>query len=907
MADPIDTTGMVSGRQYVVGGRTAEFQYGKLWYVSQGGGRLTTEVGTGVTPEKYGLPQQGPTISMGNLPAPGWSARSYVDPRTNVPVTIYSEKTPEEVIRGGTIGQTGYGAYYYTSGPMKGMAIGGAAAEVVQSAQKQTDQMWGFGPAFARPASPEGTGWTETPLYRAVGGEKAATQAARTQNLFGGGIQTFPAVTDVLKDTLIPFVGGGISQQQPVTTYFTRFDIGTRQDLFAPIDFTDKRTKLTSQFSLGSLTLASLKSKEVVEKERAYSQTPTGVFSYALAGPGDALKGLGSTIGLPMALLMGQTSLEKVGAGIFASGSEALFKTTSFSWTSGEASRIFTSSLTSFAVGKYVIGPVVGEALKPSMETRTTPGQLGVLTGKEPLGPGFEYTGKVYASAESKTFLNLPLGKEIQLGGGVAELTGDYKAYFSAEGYPGYVFPKENVLGGTIGKVTTAGKEISFKGVGGISALTYSITPTITPTGLLPFSWEYGTQAPTPQLIMVSEKGIETILPKGELRAATWGVSQAGGQTTVSLGGMKHFVTMKDILGGEYSVFKTTALSETSGVIGKSAGVVGVLDLTESKARTLPLTGLIEPTAGGGLLYKTLGINTLLIRTDIANVAVDAGILLGKTTTPLSEASAVSTITTAIGFGAVGLSKLSPVVTTAPAETKQLSFSMPSGILEQPVSRQGTATQLIEILKSIPKETPIRFMRGGETSKQIFDTSTITGQFSKLIPAATTATIERQLGISKVLPLEVTLTSDLSKVFQGTLPGQAQIERTTSKVTPKETPTITPTDIFPPPEFPIFGGGGTANEVLRVPKSKVLGGMGRFGRGGPLAWADIYSVQKTQMLFGGRAKHPRMTGATLKRWTKAASMGFGRGFPTQELENLPRVKAKRISVLGKRKRKKRLI
>jgi hypothetical protein len=51
-----------------------------------------------------------------------------------------------------------------------------------------------------------------------------------------------------------------------------------------------------------------------------------------------------------------------------------------------------------------------------------------------------------------------------------------------------------------------------------------------------------------------------------------------------------------------------------------------------------------------------------------------------------------------------------------------------------------------------------------------------------------------------------------------------------------------------------------------------------------------------------------MTKATLKKWAAAASMGWGRGFKTQELENLPKIKksSKKVGITGMVFGKKRM-
>jgi hypothetical protein len=82
---------------------------------------------------------------------------------------------------------------------------------------------------------------------------------------------------------------------------------------------------------------------------------------------------------------------------------------------------------------------------------------------------------------------------------------------------------------------------------------------------------------------------------------------------------------------------------------------------------------------------------------------------------------------------------------------------------------------------------------------------------------------------------------------------------------------------------------------------------GKRGRGSPLPFADILSVQRTQLRFRGRATQQPLNIRTLVKWREAAGAGFGRGFKTLELERMPRVKAKGITIFRKKKAKRRLI
>jgi hypothetical protein len=108
-------------------------------------------------------------------------------------------------------------------------------------------------------------------------------------------------------------------------------------------------------------------------------------------------------------------------------------------------------------------------------------------------------------------------------------------------------------------------------------------------------------------------------------------------------------------------------------------------------------------------------------------------------------------------------------------------------------------------------------------------------------------------------------------------------------------------DVWQPPPPPPPKSGKVDLDLLQVPKSGFRGLKQLRGRGSPLPFADILSVQRTQMRFGGRSTELPINIKTLGKWREAAGSGFGRGFPTLELSKA------RIIKKSRRKRRRRLI
>jgi hypothetical protein len=175
-------------------------------------------------------------------------------------------------------------------------------------------------------------------------------------------------------------------------------------------------------------------------------------------------------------------------------------------------------------------------------------------------------------------------------------------------------------------------------------------------------------------------------------------------------------------------------------------------------------------------------------------------------------------------------------------------------------------------------------------------TATRTAELTKIIPATSiwegTSSLEKTMPVNILKPAEVEKVMPASSMFQGQV--EVQIPMTASLTKTITTNILQPIPApftFEPPK-PIVGGGRLF-PASQVPKSGFRGLKQFRGMGSPLPFADILSVQRTQMKFGGRSTELPITGKTLGKWREAAGAGFGRGFPTLELSRRKGRKKKR--------------
>jgi hypothetical protein len=1055
MTDPTDTSGMVAGRQYVVGGRTAEFQYGKLWYVSEGGGRLTTEVATGIPPEKYGLPQTGPEIYMGGLPQ---TSKSYIDPRTGVQVTIYPKASSPAIIEaqrkglegmtGGGLATTKYGAVYYTSGPMKGVTIG----EVAQPAQVMAESRMrelrespvsysGIGLLSSSQlirnimGAPEGWEIVKTPMpertfvtpageyvsvawggkppfgsSQVIGGELISYKPPKpvyiSTALAGGGErqevwlgkklmssvsypeakspleEMFPLTTAVSKGFDIMFAGAARSMEinklfvseHPVFPWSSELYGATTETIFGgakaaytfgtgmvtlPLDITfNIATKPSPFFGVvaePATSIISGKAGEFYTPERTVAIAKAGVVfasGYIMGiGAGGQEPSIGRTVfGIgAMSVATGQNPVVlTAGLGGGALGAEEisyLFKGMTPSRLAVEREEIFKAGyeryieknipkvefVTKTPLGEWdkvmfegykrtvAFEAAMGAAEPISQVSMTTMSKIlsGPAEGYYLIGKGFSKTALVndplWFGSKSYWEIGMEHTQMILTGKGAGIKKGGIES--------GEYFKQEYVDVGDLAKGVMRRGGYVYEDIGGgvwsLRAREYTMGGAVLEIeGLLK---QFGEDIP----VKVSGVTGQTLFSYRITGGGMGGVGGKEGLLYKTLGivkGEPRVWITKEVTGfAELNLFEGTANlfridTGISEVVPIPAGkVMGKLSYTAAIPKVLteyiPSSELRETTTmyggrGGGV--HTPWSVTLPEYVDFmdfgtsAGVTVTKGVAIGDIGIPFVAPSGEVTVAQTATMGAFAI----PLMFSGRQETKPVSgLEMTGGIGEKFVVLGRTAEQVkpldfttqgrgVEIERVISGKQFVGMptalgLAGVQMAKTIIEQPIVTKEVIRDFEQLKSQQKEMQM-LSQVMP-------------EQTIQEEAFEPRTRIRFVPEQPP---------PPHYPTYPPlpkfGGLAE--IKFPKSKILGGMGKFGRGGPNPLADILSVQRTQVRFGGRATQLPITKGTLAKWRMAAGGGFGRGFPTRELERMPKAKARKIRIFGKRgKRRRRVI
>lgn len=641
---------------------------------------------------------------------------------------------------------------------------------------------------------------------------------------------------------------------------YGRTDIGTRQDIFTPYLFPEsKETTLTSAKSIPAFESVLFKPEPSIFTAEHWGTAAFETGKTAVAGI--ALM----PIAVPLTIIQAPQIFGEA-TSLFGKVKEGTvrFGAKEFGFTAG----------TIIAVG--VAGDVWTPVIKPIMERitvteSTAPRMTGIVMKGVSTEKGIEYTSVIEGSATSRTYIPI-FGKQITIGRGTAEVSATQVAEVRTEPY-GEMW---NVMAKSTGEVRAGTKITPFNEIAGATGLKFENIPQYTSKGISPYTISFGKLAETPEILLrpaeVSELGYSPALmiQKGQRYMGTFGAVETPKSFDISVGILKETGTEVTPF-GTIKYYQHIAESTPNIVSGQNFRVI---DWTAK--------GGEEVWTGGTSLQKFGGGGTAL--------------KIGEVATKESASQSIAAASMNLRMGEWG-SLAYNVLGIIPKEEVKVNTAYRAGVTLIPKEVVLTAPM------QIPETSQLPVMKIGSITEQLpksmFGTVEMTSpkslQFNitKQIPLMETSTKELPFEIMKETPLEMMRITPLEETMTPQLTKQVPLEGTLN-VPIFATP-------FMPPSPPIKGG---IEDIFSVPKSKLWRrGKLKSGRGEPNPLADIFSVQRTQSRFGGRATQLPLSGRTLQKWTKAAGEGFGRGFPTAEIA-AGKVRKGKFSIFGKKKRRR---
>jgi hypothetical protein len=303
------------------------------------------------------------------------------------------------------------------------------------------------------------------------------------------------------------------------TPYFTRTDIGTRQDILGFPIFEMPQATLTvapSIFTERRATQARL--FEGARPEVVFAQIPFTIGS-VLVGTAMSVKTitwdvpigfLSDPLGYP-GRVYGYWSGEAIPRLVYEGGL-AIERTRTFSWSAAEVTGTVTRIGASYAVGKYLISPItkpiISTLTKPFMKTSTEAEQTGFIYKEEVIPEGVKYTSTIVSEAESRAYFDI-FGGRMPVSSAVARLEGTQESLVYStpqvlEGVP------TNVIGTTYGTLTMGKITASFVDTGRVSFINIEAGATLSEYDILPYKITYGESGITQLIIQPTITGKTT-------------------------------------------------------------------------------------------------------------------------------------------------------------------------------------------------------------------------------------------------------------------------------------------------------------------------------------------------------------------------------------------------------------
>jgi hypothetical protein len=869
---------MIPGKAYQKGQLTLEADtQGRVWVLDSSMRRAYEYGNPSVTPESVGQSRQGGTVSLGGAPQGGSIFAHQGEPEYSYQIKPNMQNQSEfsivEVFHGGVL-QPSLPVTYYRGG--KEIGYQAPIANVVMSGKPYFGLAGSF-PAYEKggeigigtlqkPGPTLGTisniSSMEQTSQQVVGawlGRQVIAPAKPSSDTFSlvtsamfkpPEIMTIPPgsiITSIQGNPTAPYftqsmqrpaVGAGVfTGGIALPNYFSKNMDITRSDIYSPIGML---SGMKADTGIHATTFSAAKPYPFTAK--GPMEDPMTSLNFALAGPGNAIKGMIGSVGMLGMLVTGQISPGEIGSGMLTSLRDTIGKTISFSWTPGEVANIATSSATQFAVGKYILGPFVGEALKPSMKT-TVPGlAVGVVTGTEETPLGLQYNIDLVGTSRATTSIKF-MGKDIILGTGEAT---------SATKFSGIILNEPignvEVVGITAGGVYTGGKLLPTAGFGVLGV--EQTIPTIETSihiGLGENAISYTGGLPSFMEAYKAEETSVRIADFSKYMSRTTEENVGLGMRSVFASGGRIPSPSIDNL-PEISVFSTKTTGGgilTPGIAYGKVGKAG--EIWESRFALskiedgINLQGLPETryvtyskmiSEGGSKAYGITGISITDMTKQLGAggqsvISLDTGGQLSKqisingvslqetgaaTSSMAAATSKISGLTgiSAVGYNLLGIVPSEGKAMTVPITEAKIAFSQAStSQVAFPKATYNIPTLSATMEKAVPQTSAVSITMSKAFSPQALMSQQIekTVSISMVMPSsiARTGDMTRTSSISRTQDMtrttDVTRTLDLTKTMDTTR--TMNMTRTTDLTrTIQETPSITITLTPPPPPPP---------------------------------------------------------------------------------------------------------